>query len=352
MVRLSHDRLKQICVAIFRGAGCSDYEAERVSELLVFANLRGHDSHGVGLLPGYINGIKRGSIKTGTEIEIVKETPNTVLINGNLGIGQVIATKAMEITIEKAEKHGVGIASVYNCNHIGRMTDYAAMALEHDMIGFVTVNVGPNVSVAPYGGAKGALGTNPLCYAIPTGEEESILLDMATSVCAAGKIRVANARGKEVPEGWLLDSQGHPTTDTTAYYGPPRGAILPFGGYVAYKGYGLCLVVDILSGALSGSGCGTNSHTNGVFMMAIKIADFRPVKEFKVDVDRVIQECKSTPIRPGFVGVHGEKEVLIPGDNSRRNEEKNRREGIFVEDKTWDLIMAAAKDFKVDIEKI
>lgn len=361
MVTLSAERLKRICVAIFKGAGCSDYEAERTADLLVLANLRGHDSHGVGLLPGYIRGIQRGSTKLGAEIEIVKETPIMALINGNLGLGQVVATRAMEIAIEKAKKNGVGIVSIYNCKHIARLADYAAMALEHDMIGFVTANVGPagpgrprgeRGTVAPFGGAKGVLGTNPLCYAIPAGEEEPIIFDMATSVWPIGKVRVANARGEKVPEGILLDSQGRPTTDTKEYQGPPRGAILPFGGIVAHKGYGLCLVVDILSGALSGSGCALRARTNGVFMMALDIAQFRPIEEFKAEVDSAIRECKATPVIPGFVGPHGEKEVLVPGDPERRLEEKNRRGGIFVEDTTWNLIVETAGSVGVDIEKL
>jgi len=361
MVTVSADRLKRIAIAIFKGAGCSDYEAERTSELLVLANLRGHDSHGVGLIPGYVDGIKRGTTKLGVKIEVVKETPVTALINGNNSLGQIAATRAMEIAIEKAEKNGVGMVSIYNCNHIARLADYAAMALEHDMIGFVTANVGPagpgrprgeqNV-VPPYGGAKGVFGTNPLCYAIPAGEEPPIIFDMATSIWPTGKVRVANARGEKVPEGILLDAQGRSTTDTKAYYGPPRGGILPFGGIVAHKGYGLCLVVDLLSGALSGSGCALKSHTNGVFMMALDVACFRSVEDFKADVDEVIRVCKTTPPAQGFVGPHGEGEVLVPGDPERRAEKKNRREGVFVEDTTWELIAKAAREVGVDIERV
>ena len=361
MVTVSADRLKKISVALFKGTGCSDCEAERTSELLVLANLRGHDSHGVGLIPGYIEGIKSGSTKLGAKIEVVKETPVTALINGNFGLGQVVATRAMDIAIEKAKKSGVGIVSVYNCKHIARLADYAAMALEHDMIGFVTANVGPagpgrprgdqNV-VPPYGGAKGVFGTNPLCYAIPAGKEPPIIFDMATSIWPTGKVRVANARGEKVPEGILLDGQGRPTTDTKAYYGPPRGVILPFGGIVAYKGYGLCLVVDLLSGALSGSGCALQAHTNGVFMMTLDINCFRPVEEFKAEVDEAIRECRATPAAQGFVGPHGERDVLVPGDPERIAEEKNRREGIFVEDTTWNLIIKASRDVGVDIEKV
>ncbi len=351
-MKIPAEKLKRISVAIFKGAGCSDNHADRVSELLVLANLRGHDSHGVVRIPTYIGQILVGQMKPNAKIEIINENDVMAVLNGNLGVGQVIATRGMEIAIEKAKKSGVGMVSIFNCNHIGRMADYAIMALEHEMIGFVTANVGPTTMVAPYGGAKGALGTNPLCYAIPTGNDEPIILDIATSVCAAGKVRVAHARGEQVPEGWLIDNEGLPTTDPSVIYDSPPGSILPFGREVAYKGYGLGLVVDILSGALSGSGCGSNAHTNGVFLMALDISNFRPIEEFKESVGRLVEECKSTPIAPGFVGIHGEKKVLIPGDLERIKEEKNRKTGVYVEETTWGRILKAAKDVGVDVDKL
>jgi len=352
MVVVSANRLKRICRAIFKGAGCSDYEAERVSDLLVLANLRGHDSHGAGVyIPVYVSRIKSGRIKPGAKIEVVKETPVMCLLNCNSGLGQVNATRGMEIAIEKAKKNGVGVVSIYNCNHIGRMADYAAMALEHNMIGFIVGNVGGS-SVAPHGGAKGVFGTNPLCFAIPAGDEEPIIVDFATSVFAGGKLSVAMARGEKIPEGILFDHEGRPTTDPAAYWVQPRGPLLPFGGIVGYKGYGLCLVVDILGGALSSSGCTSLANTNGVFMMALDIARFRPIEEFKADVDRVIRECKATPAAPGYVGLHGEKEVLVPGEPERISEERNRRDGIYIDETTWNRVVETAKEVGVDVEKI
>jgi uncharacterized oxidoreductase len=352
MVVVSAGRLKSICKAVFKAAGCSEYEAERVSELLVLANLRGHDSHGAGVyIPVYVSRINTGRIKPGAEIEIVKESPVTALINGNLGTGQVNATKSMEIAIEKAKAYGIGVVSIYNCNHIGRMADYAAMALEHDMIGFMVANVGGS-SVAPHGGAKGVFGTNPICYAIPAGEEEPIIVDFATSFFAGGKLSVAMARGEDIPEGVLIDHEGHPTTDPSAYWVQPRGSLLPFGGLVGYKGYGLCLVVDILGGALSGSGCSSEAFSNGVFMMAIDISRFRPIDEFKAEVDKVIRECKATPASPEYVGQHGERKVLIPGEPERIAEKRNREQGIFIDESTWEKVGRTAEEVGIDIEEI
>jgi uncharacterized oxidoreductase len=352
MVVIEADRLKRITEVCFKAAGCSEEEAKRVSELLVLANLRGHDSHGAGVyIPAYIDRILDGRIKPGAEIEIVKETPSMALINGNFGVGQMNATKGMEIAIKKAKENGVGIVSIYNCNHIGRMADYTAMALEHGMIGYIMANVGGS-SVAPHGGMKGVFGTNPLCYAIPAGEEEPIMIDFATSFFAGGKLSVASARGEEIPDGALIDHEGYPTKDPSAYWEKPRGVLLPFGGVVGYKGYGLCLAADILGGALSGSGCASKARSNGVFMMTLNISNFRPLEEFEKDVDMVIRECKNTPPAPGYTGFHGERQVLVPGDPERIAEEKNLRDGIYIDENTWKRIEETAEKVGVDLEKI
>lgn len=352
MVIVSSDRLQRIAFAVFKAAGCSEYEAQRVSELLVLGNLRGHDSHGAGVyIPVYTQRIKQGSIIPGAKAEIVTETPTMALVNGNKGLGQVNATRGMEIAIEKAKNSGIGVVSIYNCNHIGRMADYTEMALEHDMVGYITANVGGS-SVAPHGGAKGVFGTNPLSYAIPAGEEEPIIVDFATSVFAGGKLSVAMARNESIHEGILIDHEGRPTTDPSNYWEKPRGSLLPFGGLVGYKGYGLCLVADILGGALSGSGCASKARSNGVFMMVIDIAKFRPVEDFKADVDQVIRECRNTPVSPDYVGLHGEREVLVPGDPERKTEERLRREGIYLSDSTWDRIVETTKELGVDLQNI
>jgi uncharacterized oxidoreductase len=257
----------------------------------------------------------------------------------------------MEIAIGKAKEHGIGAASIYNCNHIGRMADYACMALEHDMIGFVVGNVGGS-SVVPHGGAKGVFGTNPMCYAIPAGEEEPLVVDFATSVFAGGKCSVAIAKGEQMPEGVLIDHEGRPTTDPYAYWAPPgepRGNLLPFGGVVGYKGYGLCMVVDILGGALSGSGCVSGASSNGVFLMALDVSRFRPREEFKADVDKVIRECKAVPAAPGYVGLNGETTVLVPGEPERLAEKVNLERGIEIPEAQWKSILETAKELGVKI---
>jgi uncharacterized oxidoreductase len=355
MVIVSADRLKKIAYTVYTAAGCTDEEATLMSTYLVDANLKGHPSHGAGVyIPSYTDRIIAGSIIPGSQPEIVNETSSTALVDGKKGVGQLNATKSMEIAIRKAKEHGVGIVSIFNCNHIGRMSDYAAMALKHDMIGFIIANVGGS-SVAPHGGAKGVFGTNPMCYALPAGEEDPIIVDFATSVFAGGKASVAIAKGEQMPEGVLLDHQGYPTTDPFSYWAPkgkPRGPLLPFGGIVGYKGYGLCLVADILGGALSGSGCASKARSNGTFMMAVDISKFRPVEEFKADVDQVIRECKAIPPRPGYVGLNGETTVLVPGEPERIAEEKNKVIGLEIPDPQWERIHETAKKVGADISNI
>ncbi|MBQ04642.1 dehydrogenase [Candidatus Bathyarchaeota archaeon] len=352
MVRLSAERLNRISFASFKAAGCTDTEAERISELLVLANLRGHDSHGAGVyIPVYIQRIHSGMIVPGAVPEIVNETPAMALLNGNNGPGQTNATRGMKIAIEKAKNIGVGVVSIFNCNHIGRMSDYAEMAVEQDMVGYLTANVGGS-SVAPYGGAKGVFGTNPLCYAIPGGEEETVIVDFATSFFAGGKLSVGMARGTQLPEGALIDHNGNPSTDPSVYWTKPKGYLLPFGGMVGYKGYGLCMIADLLGGALSGNGCASEAFTNGVLMMALDVSKFRSVDDFKADVDKVVRTCKNIPPQKGYVGLNGETEVLVPGDPERIAEEKHRKEGIYISDITWAKMVEASSGVGVDIDGI
>ncbi len=347
---ITAEKLKELSFRIFRAAGASDYEAEVVAEMLVKSNLAGHDSHGVIRIPQYVERIQNGEIRVNAEIRVVRETGTTALIDGNWGFGQVVATKGMEIAIRKAEENSVGIVCAFNCNHVGRLADYATMAIKHDMIGVVTVNDGgANPHVAPWGGCTPILSTNPLCFAIPAGKENPIIVDFATSVVSAGKVKVKLNRGERTPEGWLIDANGNPTTDPKVLFYPPKGSLLPFGGIVGYKGYGLSIVVDVLSGALSEAGC-SDPHeardSNGVFMMAIKISSFTSIDRFKEKVDKLIKDLKSSKLAPGF------SEVLIPGEPECKEETKRLKEGIFIEDKTWNQIMDVVRRLNVELSDI
>jgi len=350
---LTSAQLTRISESLLRSAGASDEEARLVTESLVSANIAGVDSHGVfPNLIMYIKNIQKGIIKPGAKFEIVKETPSTALVNGNWGLGQAICTKAMKIAIQKAEENGVSAVGVHNCNNIGRLAHFTKMTLDNDMICFIAANLDP--CVAPYGGRKIMLGTNPISYSIPAGTEKPVVIDFSTSMVAEGKVRAALYRKEQIPVGWIVDSQGRPSTNPADLYQPPlppeqvvlAGALLSFGGH---KGYGLGLVVDILGGALTGTGCDgevTNDFANGIFITAVKIDHFVPIEEFKARVDRLIRALKNSPKAEGFA------EILIPGEPEFREEERRSKTGVPIPETAWNALLAACKEYGLDAEKL
>ena len=343
------EKLKRISINIFQAAGASMDEAEIVSEHLIEANLVGHDSHGVIRISQYMKSIEDGLLNPGAPLEIVCETPATAVVDGNWGFGQVIAQKAMSIAIEKAGSCSIASVGVHNCNHIGRLASYVIMALKQDMVGMIFVNGGGAAqSVVPWGGTGRRLATNPMAFAFPAGTDEPMVLDITSSVVAEGKVRVKRNRGEQTPEGWLIDSEGNPTTNPMDFYGTPPGALLPMGGIVGHKGYGLSLVNDILAGALGGAGCSRPNPGrmgNGAFMIVIDIAKFTPISEFKRRVDTLVSHVKTSSTAPGF------SEILVPGELEAREKRKRLREGIFVGDETWEQIEEIAGKLGVKKEK-
>lgn len=336
------EQLKDVGTKIFVAAGAPVEEAKLVSEFLVKANLAGHDSHGVIRIVQYVSAIERGDIKPGAEIEVVRETRSSALLNGNWGFGQVVAKRAMETAIEKAAESSVGTVCAFNLYHIGRLADYTAMALQKDMIGIAMAN--SSKSVAPHGGRERVLSTSPVSYAFPSGEENPIILDIATSVCAEGKVRVKLHKGEKLPDGYIIDKEGNPSNDPEDLY--RGGAILPLGGdSLGYKGFGLALAVEVLSGILSAAGCAYEAEKkgNGVFFQAIDIASFVPVDEFKRRVDSLTKTAKSCKLRPGF------DEILIPGEPELRTEKKRLKEGIYVPEKTWQEIRSIGTKMGLDL---
>lgn len=349
------EQLKEIGLKIFRAAGASSKEAEIVSNHLVKANLRGHDSHGVLRIPWYYELIQKGYIKLGTEVEILKDTAITALLDGNWGFGQVVARVAMDIAIERAKTYGLGMVAFFNTYHIGMLGEYSEMAAEQNLIGVTLCNGSPNV--APYGGKTPLLSTNPLSVAIPAASGRPVLLDMATSAVAAGKVSLAFQREVEVPLGWIIDKDGRPTTNpadlrpSLAEMPIPqgrveRGSLLPLGGSLSgYKGYGLSLIIEILGGILAGSGASDENRGNGVVTMAINIEMFRPLNEFKEKVSRLIEDVKASPKASGF------SEILVAGEPEYREEEHRLREGIYVEEATWKKLKQIASELDTPLEK-
>src|SRR5882762_5700490 len=247
-------KLAAFCIACFEKLGLSPKNARLTAENLIFANLRGVDSHGVIRMKIYAERLRAGGFKTGARPKVVSEHESSALIDARHGVGQVAASAAMKLAIAKAEKTGAAVVSVRNSNHFGASAFYAMQALEHGMIGFASTNAGP--TMAPTGGREGRLGNNAMALAVPAGEFPPVVLDMATGAVAWGKIFVAQQEKKKIPATWALDKNGVPTDDPNA--AAHQGLIQPFGGY---KGYGLSLLIDILTGVLSGGAFATRVRT-------------------------------------------------------------------------------------------
>ena len=338
------ETLTQICLKIFRAVGVPNEESEVVTRSMIDANLTGHHSHGVIHLPKYIQEIEASLIHPGAAIEFKRESSSMAVLNGNWGFGPVIATHTVKLAVQKAKVKDVSSVTAFRCNEVGRLGGYALKAAEQNMICVLTVNDhGGGQCVAPFGGIEGRLSTNPIACAIPVQGCEPILLDMSTSVVASGKIGLRKNRQETVPEGWLINAEGNPTINTDDFYGNTPGALLPFGGIAAHKGFGLSFVIDILSGALSGAGCSRDGETrvgNGLFVMAINISSFVDVHDFNEEVKRFIEYTKSAKKSPGV------EEILIPGERGFREENRQRQEGIFIDDNTWKAIQAVAAKYR------
>lgn len=328
MPTIPAERLREIASQLLMGFGASEEEAGVVARHTVGANLAGHDSHGIILIPTYIDRIKRGHIQPGAPFEVVRETATSTVIDGHWGFGYVVTERAMEITIEKARRSSVAATTVFRQSHVGRLADYPLMAAAAGMIGLMTADSGRSAkTVAPFGGREARLGTNPICIAMPSDLEAPMFIDMATSAVAAGKLNVARARGLSIPEGWILDKEGRPTTDPAA-----GGVALPLGGSEGHKGYGLSVMIEILSGILTGLGFGhepSGRHNDGCFLAVFNVEAFRPLPEFKREVAEFAAYLTSTPPAEGF------ERVYYPGELEYLSTQRLLREGISVEDSTW-----------------
>ena len=334
MPTVSADRLEEIARRLLTGAGATASEAAYVAEGVVGANLAGHDSHGIIQIPSYIERIEVGHIVPGARIDVVRETPTTMVVNGNWGFGYTVAKFVMESSIQKAAANGVAAATVFRQGHVGRLAAYPIMAAKAGMIGIMTADSGRSAKgVAPFGGREARLGTNPICMAVPSNLDGPLFVDMATSAVAAGKITLAIARDSSIPLGWILDGEGRPTTDPREY--TRGGAILPLGGTEGHKGYGLSAIVEIFSGLLTGLGFGvepSGRHNDGCFLSVFDVDAFRPLEAFKQEVTDFARYLKSTPPAEGFT------EVYYPGEIEHIRALRALEEGIDVEEPTWERL--------------
>jgi LDH2 family malate/lactate/ureidoglycolate dehydrogenase len=346
MPRLAADRLARMGHALLAAAGASTEEAQAVAKGCVNANLAGHDSHGVIMIPNYIDRIKAGHIVPGAPWSIVQETATTTVIDGHWGFGFHVNAKAMQLTIEKAKASNVAACTVFRQSHVGRLAAYPLMAIQEGMIGLATADSGRSPKmVAPFGGREARLGTNPIAIAVPSDLEAPFYLDMATSAVAAGKINLAAARKEKIPPGWVVAKDGSETDDPTELR--KGGALLPLGGSEGYKGSGLAAIVEILCGLLTGLGFGvepTGRHNDGCFLAVFKVDAFRPLMEFKKEVGDFARYLKATPPAKGSSG------VFYPGEVEYIREQERRQKGIEVEDATWDKLTALARQYGVAAE--
>lgn len=336
------DRLTRIGAALLKAAGASEEEANAVASGCVNANLAGHDSHGVIAIPTYIDRVKAGHIVPGAKWTIVQESPTTTVIDGHWGFGFHVNAKAMEMTINKAKTANVAACTVFRQSHVGRLAHYPMMAMREGMIGIAAADSGRSPKhVAPFGGREARLGTNPISIAAPSDLEAPFYLDMATSAVAAGKIQLAVARGEQIPKGWIIDSEGAtpPTRRTTA-----RAARCCRSAAPRATGSGLAAMVEVLCGLLTGLGFGvepTGRHNDGCFMAVFNVAAFRPLQDFKKEVGDFARYLKSTPPSEGSRG------VFYPGEIEYLREVERRKNGIEIEDATWEKLKALAADYKL-----
>ena len=332
--------LHSIVRRLFVAAGTPLHIAQDVAQILVNANLAGHDSHGVLRIPVYLQGIESGGLNPTSEPVIIKETDTTLIVDGGTCLGHFAARQAMKWTIAKAKKANLCGLSLASTGHIGRLGEYAEAATREGCIGVVTFGSGCGQAgaVVPFGGAKGGLGTNPIAVGVPTGDDSPFIIDYATSMIAQGKIQVAQSKGIDLPEGSILDKHGNPSVKTADYF--DSGSMLPFGGH---KGYALSLLVCMLGG-LSGNFNIESGSMHGFFMQVINIEAYTPLEEYQQGVRAFLDGMKRTPPAPGF------DEVLVPGDFEYRARTHRLVHGIDLPDTIYRQICQCAEKLNVSMD--
>jgi uncharacterized oxidoreductase len=321
-------------------AGSLEHEADLVAENLVEANLTGHDSHGVGMLPTYVQNVRAGRLAANRHAELASERGAVLIIEGHRGYGQVIGHEAMALGMARARAHGLALLALRNSFHLGRIGHFAEQCAQGGFASLHFVNVvGHLPLVAPYGGAEARFSTNPFCAALPGADGPAVLLDMATSKIALGKARVARNRGVPAPDDSLLDAAGRPTRDPAVMFSEPQGALIAMG---EHKGSGLAILCELLAGALAGGRTAQPAHPqtgdiiNNMLSVIIDPEVFGPRALFLDEIAAMIAYIKSARPRAGF------DEVLVPGEPERRRRAERLAHGIEVDEATWAEILAAA----------
>ena len=341
MPNIQSEKLRTLCTDIFVAAGAPRDESVIIVDNLIRTNLRGVDSHGVRAIPRYVQNVKKGTITPGAPIKVLRETKTTAMWDNNNGFGFVAGRRAMEQAMRRAGEYGTGAVGTQNKSggddHIGALYYYSEMAALQDKIGVVTCSTSPIMPA--YGATSRLLGVNPISIAVPAGKYPPIVWDIATSQTAVGHLQVMAMRGQPIPEGWILDKEGNPSTNPKDFL--DGGMMLPFG---TYKGYGLAMIIDAITGGI-GAGCSFDNPLYGHVFMAIDPAAFTPIEEFKARIDRLIDYAKASRKKPGV------EEIFVPGEIERRTMEKRLKEGIPVDVPDWQALSKTARDLGLDPEK-
>ena len=345
MHTIALERLNTAMRLLVRGFGSSEAEVDAVATNLIEANLTGHDSHGIGMLPRYADAFVEGGLKPNAHVRTVLDSGALLRLDGDAGFGQVIGQEAMALAIERALQHGSCIVALGNAHHLGRIGAWAEQAARAGLVSMHFVNVISRGIVAPFGGSDARFGTNPFCAGVPFTGREPVILDFATSIIAQGKTRVAMNKGERVPPDHLIDDHGRPTQEPRYTVVPPFGALLTFGGH---KGYGMALMAELLGGALA-SGTTQRDHDaskrrvlNGMLSVLIDPAQLGDRTAFEQEALAFIDWVKASPPREGY------EAVLVAGEPERAMRKQRSTEGVPVDATTWQEILAAAAKLGVD----
>lgn len=347
MPTLAASLLEDFGAALFRALDVPDTDARRVATSLVDANLCGHDSHGIIRVMQYADALRDGRLQARADFTVVRQTAAVLVAEGGWGLGQVMAHRLLERLVPRAQALGLAAGTLRHCGHIGRLGEYAEAAAAQGMAFLATVNNhGFGRGMAPPGGTEARLGTNPLCIGAPTSGDPAIL-DIGTTVVAEGKVRVVFNKKQQAPAGWLLDEHGQPTTDPGVLYREPRGSILPLGGAQAYKGFGIACLLDMLVGGLSGAACSTpgapSLSANAVFFLVLDVDQFAGREHFLTQTTQLAANLRACPRREDV------SEITLPGDPERREKARRLKEGVPVDEGTWEQLADLATRLKVEV---
>jgi uncharacterized oxidoreductase len=349
-ITIQAPELRAKVAAIIAAAGSKPEEAKTVADNLVLANLSGHDSHGVGMVPRYVDAVLEGGLKPNSHAKITLDGGALLAIDGKRGYGQVIGEQAMTLAMARAKELGSCVMTIAHSHHLGRIGHFAEMAVAQGLVAIHFVNVLSKPTVAPFGGADGRYGTNPCCIGIPLKGREPFVLDFATSRVAQGKMRVAHNEGRRAEPGYLIDEHGNPTTDPGVVVVPQSGglfgALMPFG---EHKGYGLAVACELLGGALTGGGTwhrpadNARSVYNGMFTVLVDPQKLGTRTSFEKEALAFVEWLRQGPPAPGSDG------VMLAGEPERKARKAREKYGIVIDDTTWAEIDAAGVKVGVDV---